>query len=126
SSLYSVLTEEDLVRCFARVRDHLAPGGRFAFDVWTADHFHFEESDGDEETVDDDNEPVARFELDGVDWTVYERSSWDRSLHRIDATYLHVSREAFVEATLPHRYFTSDELPDLLARGGLRLESLFG
>jgi SAM-dependent methyltransferase len=128
SSLYSALTEEDLIRCFARVRDHLAPGGRFAFDVWTADAFHFEGSDGDdpEDAVDDDNEPVARFELDGVDWTVYERSRCDRSLHRIDATYLHVSREAFVEATLPHRYFTSDELPGLLARGGLRLESLFG
>ncbi|MGO2683332.1 MAG: methyltransferase domain-containing protein [Microbacterium sp.] len=113
---------DDIVQCFRAVRRHLAPGGRFAFDVFS---------------------PNVRL-LAGADGTRRPRTSFtdpDRGVVRVDVddTY-----DAAAQVTRGTWYFSTDsepdfqkvslevrsifpqELPVLLERGGLRLVERFG
>jgi SAM-dependent methyltransferase len=120
TSLYCLLSEDDVVRCLTMVARHLAPEGRLVLDAYDADDFHqrTRPEDLDETSL----IPVKQVEADGRGWMVLERSSWDRPMQRIDATYVHVAEDGeTVEATIAQRYVLSDQLPQLLDHAGLRL-----
>ncbi len=124
SGLYCLLREAEVVRCLERVRAHLAPAGELVLDAYGADVFHDQPED---ETVDDED-LVATVRVDETDWEVLERSRWWRRHQRIDAWYRYVpadGREAH-EQCIRQRYLLSEQVPELLARAGLRLETLAG
>lgn len=113
---------DDIVQCFRAVKRHLAPGGRFAFDVFN---------------------PNVRL-LAGADGTRRPRTSFtdpDRGDVRVDVDDAY---DAAAQVTRGTWYFSTDferdfqkvslevrsifpqELPVLLERGGLRLVKRFG
>ncbi|KIG13933.1 Methyltransferase [Enhygromyxa salina] len=124
--LYCLLTEDAVAATLARVADLLTDEGLLVLDVWAADGFH---ADADP----DDQDPswlerVKIIELDGDRWEVLERSSWDKTRQRIDATYLHVrvGAEEAIEGTLCQRYLLAEQLRAALAAAGLELVELAG
>ena len=127
NGLYCLLSEEDLVRCLSCARKHLKPSGMIIFDAYTGDLLGAE--DGlPYPTGSMQQYPLEPVTVDGECWDVFEESYWDPRTQRADATYVHVSRQTGerIEATIAHRYFNSQQLPDVLARAGLAIVSLQG
>ena len=125
-SLYCLLDPSALAIALAQAAAHLAPGGQLILDAWAADGFHAESEPDDIDPT--WLERVKIIELDGEAWEVLERSSWDKSAQRIDATYLHVrvgSTEA-VEGVLRQRYVLADQLKAALGEAGFSAVELLG
>lgn len=118
--LWCMLDDDELHATLTTVAEHLAPGGRFCFDVYRADAFH---ADAEPDDVPDDAfTPVGRVEVDGMAYEVLERSTWDKPRQRIDVTYLYVNEAGHaVEGTIAQRYLLEPQLHAALARAGLRL-----
>lgn len=119
--LYSV---EDQLRCLACVRAHLAPGGRFAFDVFNPrlDVIWVEEAPEAED---------LRFR-DGEDEIVrFVRATRDRPTQTLSLVMRYERRRAgepvgSEEARFRMRWFTRYELEHLLARAGFGEVSIYG
>lgn len=117
--LWCMLDDDDLHAALGTAARHLAPGGRLAFDVYRADAFHAEAEPDD--VPDEAFMPVGRVEVDGVEWEVLERSTWDKPRQRIDVTYLYVDEAGHaVEGTIAQRYLLEPQLLAALTRAGLR------
>ena len=112
-----LLDRTSVVACLRRAREHLAPDGLLVFDSWNADPFHADVAD--EGPGQDEFALVKSVTAEGRRWDIFERSRWTPAERRIDATYLHVSGEASIEATIQQRYLVSDEIPGLLEDAGL-------
>lgn len=125
NGVYCLQSEADFLEMLACARAHLEPGGLLVFDAYAADAFH---EDGDGDGAWDEATFVKTVRAQGETWDVYERSRWDRDAQRIDARYTHVARKDAreIEAAIPQRYLRTDELTDLLARGGFDLVALQG
>jgi len=126
TGIYCLLSEDDVLACLRCAREALAPGGRLIFDAYAADAFHA--SARPDDYPEDTLEEVTRFTHEGVDIICYERSTWERETHRMDATYLFLDPDEgeIAAFTIGHRYLLSDEVAPLLERAGLRLISLSG
>jgi len=121
--LYCLLDDADLQATLATVVRHLAPGGRFAFDVYAADSFH--EHSEPEDVPDDAHTPLTRVEVDGVAHEVLERSVWDKPNQRIDVSYLYIDEVGHcLEGTIAQRYLLEPQLRAALATAGLELLTL--
>lgn len=117
-------TVEDQLRCLACVRRHLAPGGRFAFDVFAPAHARL--AIADEPEAED-----ARFTDGGDEVIRYATVSRDPATQTMRVHFRYERRrggavvgEERVEARL--RYFFRFELEHLLARAGFAIEALYG
>jgi len=115
---------EDQLGCLARVRDHLAPGGAFAFDV-----FHprldriaiLEEPESEDARWVQGGDEIVRFasaRRDPVNQRVHVRMRYER--WRADV------RVADEGVAFDMRYFFRFELEHLLARAGFADLSLYG
>lgn len=126
NGLYCLLDRDAVLRCFERIRLHLAPGGMLIFDVWSADHFHTEADPSD--LPDDHLEPVGPVEAYGRTYDVFEQSVWSRDAQRILARYTYVARDGSAEVTcnLAQRYLRSREVVELLEAAGLEPLVLHG
>jgi SAM-dependent methyltransferase len=126
NALYCLLGRRALASCLRCVRAHLAPGGRFVFDVWSADAFqrHLRSGAGSAAHR-DDVEALVRFQHRGQTWDVFERSRLRAARQRLDVEYTYVSRERGTRVTIPiaQRFASSAELGELLGRAGLRLRA---
>lgn len=121
--LYCVLDDAQLDATLAAAVAHLEPDGVLAFDVYSADEFH-EESEPDD-IPDDAHAPLCRVTVDGTDYEVLERSTWDKDNQRIDASYLYIDEQGHVvEGVIEQRYLLRPQLDAALARAGLVLEQL--
>ncbi len=123
SGLYCLFSDDDVVACLRRVREHLAPAGRFVFDAYCADGFHrcgIEDEDEDEQ--------VADIEHEGRIYHVTESSQWDRKAQRLEVVYIHEPRSGghSIATRLEHHYLLSEQLAPLLEAAGLVLTSLHG
>ena len=117
-------TVEDQLACLARVRAHLAPGGRFAFDVFNPrlDRIWAEEVP---ETED------LRFRYEGDEVVRYCHTRRDRPSQLI---YLTMRYECWRDgevvgneiATFRMRWFTRYELEHLMARAGFSDVVVYG
>jgi SAM-dependent methyltransferase len=124
NSLLHLHATEDLVSCFQAARRHLAPGGRFVFDVFHPSVRLLAAADGVRRTreslsfVDPDR---GRVSVDVAEWydapAQVTRGTW----HLSTAT-----EPDFVVAPLEVRSIFPQELPLLLALGGLRLVARHG
>lgn len=126
TGIYCLLSEDDVVACLRCAREALAPGGRLIFDAYAADAFHA--SARPDDYSEDRLEEVTRFEHGGVEVVCYERSSWERETHRMDATYVFLGPDdaPVAEFTIGHRYILAEQVEPLLERAGLRLVALSG
>jgi SAM-dependent methyltransferase len=126
NALYCLLGRRALANCLRCVRAHLAPGGKFLFDVWAADPFQrrarvrtLREEHRDEQGA------IVSIGHRAQVWDVFEHSRLRSARQRLDVTYTYVSRErgTRVEIPIAQRYATSLELEQLLARAGLQLRA---
>jgi SAM-dependent methyltransferase len=119
-----LVTVEDQLGCLARVRAHLAAGGRFAFDVFKPSL----------ERLVAEREPEAedvRFEQDGEQVVRYARVERDNVAQTLRVCFRYErSRDGRVlgndHAAFTMRWFHRFELLHLLARAGFEDVQIFG
>jgi SAM-dependent methyltransferase len=115
---------EDLVSCFRSVRRHLAPGARFAFDVFNPSVRLLSEADG----VRRRREALSFTDPDRGDVSVDVAETYD-PLAQVTRGTWHLSTASepdFIVLPLEIRSIFPQELPLLLSLGGLRLVDRFG
>ena len=114
-SVLFCFTLEELRALLPKLRACLAPDGVLLFDTYPTDAFH---AQGDPDEVDDWGE-VARVHVEGEDYSVMERSDWDRDAQRLRAHYRYErdGHEA-LWATIEHHYRLSHEVEALLEEAG--------
>jgi len=115
-------TVEDQLQFLASVLRHLAPGGRFIFDVFNPSFTALVAADG-VEREDTPEQPLP----DGRSFRRTARVKhvrWLDQVSEIELTY-YVSGEAFVQA-FEMRWYLYVELLHLLARAGLRVRDVYG
>ena len=124
NSLLHLHGAEDLVSCFRSVRRHLAPGARFVFDVFNPSVRLLGDADGVRRTRDS----LSFVDPDRGDVSVDVAETYISSAQVTYGTwYLSTDSEPdFVVAPLEIRSIFPQELPLLLALGGLRLVQRFG
>jgi SAM-dependent methyltransferase len=115
-------TVEDQLHFLASVLRHLAPGGRFIFDVFNPSFTALVAADGTERE-DTPEQPLP----DGRSFrrtARVKRVRWLDQVSEIELTY-YVSGQAFVQA-FEMRWYLYVELLHLLARAGLRVRDVYG
>jgi SAM-dependent methyltransferase len=122
NSLLHLHAAEELVSCFRSVRRHLAPGARFVFDVFNPSVRLLAEADGVRRTresfMDPDRGTVSVDVAETYDAAAQvTRGTWHLSTG---------SEPDFVVAPLEVRSIFPQELPLLVALGGLRLVERLG
>ena len=124
NSLLHLHEADDLVSCFRSVRRHLAPGGRFVFDIFNPDIHLLAAADGVRRT----RESLAFTDPDRGRVSVDVADTYDAPAQVTRGTwYLSTSSEPdFVVAPLEIRSVFPQELPLLLALAGLELVERFG
>lgn len=117
NTIFGLLTQEDQVRCFQNVANHLEFGGRFIIDCFFPDVRRF----------DDHNTRMGLSSLPSVDEHVYEMSIYEPSTQRISSQIVRRQPDgSSVVLPVEIRFAWPAEL-DLMARlAGLRLEDRFG
>jgi SAM-dependent methyltransferase len=124
NSLLHLHETADLLSCFRSVRAHLAPGGRFVFDVFNPDVRLLAEADG----VRRAREELSYVDPDRGTVTVDVAETYDAAAQVTRGTW-HFSSHAepdFMVAPLELRSIFPQELPLLLATAGLQLVERFG
>jgi len=124
NSLLHLQEAEELVSCFRAVRRHLAPGGRFVFDVFNPSVRMLADADG----VRRSRESLSFVDPDRGNVSVDVAEVYDAAAQVTRGTwYLSTDSEPdFVVAPLEIRSIFPQELPLLLSLGGLRLVERFG
>lgn len=96
---------------------HLCRDGQLWLDVYRADEFHSESTPQD--LAEDTLLPIARVQVDGTAWEVFERSTWKPEPRIIHANYLHVGEDGRrVQTTIRHHYKLRDEIEALVQGAG--------
>jgi hypothetical protein len=114
NTFFSLLTQDDQIRCFRDVAEHLEPGGRFVIEAFVPDLARFDR----EQRVN-----ATRVEIDSL---LLETSVHHRNEQRVDAMQVQLSENGTKLSPVRLRYSFPSEL-DLMARlAGLRLESRWG
>jgi SAM-dependent methyltransferase len=117
-------TVEEQLGCLAAVRRHLAPGGRFAFDVFAPNLARIarpEEPEQEEVRFEQDGETVVRYASLARDLASQVTTVHFRFERRRGDVVVGEERVTFRMRWL-HRY----ELEHLLARAGFAVEALYG
>lgn len=127
--LMHLLTDEDLLACLARVREHLEPDGRFLFDLSLPREELFEDSGGPEGV------PLRTLSFGGVQYLQRERHVYDPDTRISDTTYTFgptacaspgaCTGQTF-QTSLRLRLIPPAEIESLLERAGLALVERFG
>jgi SAM-dependent methyltransferase len=117
NGLFCLLEPREVLACLQRAREHLAPGGLLALDVYRVDSGSNEARRATEE----DDEPLVAIEHDGRIYRVYEESRWQSEPQRLDARYRFVPEQEgeIVEQTICQRYLEASELEALVREAGL-------
>jgi SAM-dependent methyltransferase len=124
NSLLHLHEADALVSCFRSVRRHLAPGGRFVFDVFNPSVLLLAAADGVRRT----RESLSFTDPDRGEVSVDVAETYDAAAQVTRGTW-HLSTDAepdFVVVPLEIRSIFPRELPLLLSLGGLRLLERFG
>ena len=115
-------TIDDQLAFLAAVRRHLAPGGRFTFDVFNPNFAALTRADG-VEREDTPEQPLP----DGRSFRRAARVTrvrWLDQVSEIELVY-YVSAQRFVQA-FEMRWYSRAELLHLLARAGFRIREMYG
>lgn len=124
NSLLHLHETADLVSCLRSVRAHLAPGGRFVFDVFNPSVRFLADADGVRRT----REALSFVDPDRGDVRVDVAETYDAAAQVTRGTW-HFSSDAepdFLVTPLELRSVFPQELPLLLSVAGLRLVERYG
>jgi len=124
NSLLHLVSAEALASCLRAVRRHLAPGGRFVFDVFNPSVRHLAGADGVRRT----RESLSFTDPDRGEVSVDVAETYDAATQVTRGTwYLSTASEPdFVVAPLEIRSIFPQELPLLVSLAGLRLVERWG
>ncbi|MEY4545798.1 MAG: hypothetical protein RL685_1993 [Pseudomonadota bacterium] len=129
NALYCLLGRRALLRCFQRVRAHLAEGGQFLFDVWSADGFQRSTRRASRRAGHrDDDAAIVSLHHRGQVWDVFEHSRLRSARQRLDVLYTYVPRSggAPIDIRIEQRYAPWAEIAALLAQAGLQVSARYG
>lgn len=117
-------TVEEQLGCLAAVRRHLAPGGRFAFDVFAPDLARIA-------VAEEPEHEEVRFEQDGETVVRYAALARDLAMQVTTVRFRFERRRGDVvvgeeRVTFRMRWFHRYELEHLLAGAGFAVEALYG
>ena len=120
NSLQCLYTNEDVARVLTNIRRHLAPGGRFAFDIFNPDpRFFVERREGWTET--------QRFHLDdGRECVLSEQCAYEQATQINRETWRYVVGEDERRAQLDVRCFYPLEMDLVLAHTGFAVVTKHG
>jgi SAM-dependent methyltransferase len=110
TTFFALLDVDGQQRCFANVATHLAPGGRFVVEAFVPDPSRFERNQHLE---------VQAVEVDGARLSA---SRHDPENQRVDSLIMWVSNDGVRTWPARLRYSYPDELDEMAATAGLRLE----
>jgi SAM-dependent methyltransferase len=114
NTMFALLSQDDQVRCFANVAEHLAEGGRFVVEAFVPDLARFDRGQ---------RVGVSAVRLDQVE---FEVSRHDAVNQRVDSQHIFVTDGGTQLAPVSLRYAFPSEL-DLMARiAGLELQDRWG
>ncbi len=125
NTIYCLLSEDKLISCLKNIGQHLAKNGQLIFDVFVAYHqsmaSHISKSR-------QDNGWVKEVHYQNKIWDVYESVQILPDSGRLDVNYSHECRstDEKIETKIPQRYFSHNELPQLLSEAGLMMTSIAG
>jgi SAM-dependent methyltransferase len=114
---------ESLRACFARVREHLAPGGRFVIDIFNPRLDYLTRDPAQRHPVDEYPDPDGRGQVTITETLAYDRAS--QISHIVWYYSIGDRHDALVEE-LNMRIFFPQELDALLICSGLTLEAKYG
>jgi len=123
-----LLQADEQLECLRAVHRHLAPGGRFVFDVFHPNprYLHDPEYLGEREEFGEVSLPDGRSFRRAWRIAAYRRAQQINEIEFIYyVTHADGTKERIVEP-FPLRYFYRYELEHLLARAGFRLAALYG
>jgi SAM-dependent methyltransferase len=114
NTLFALLTQDDQVRCFQNVAEHLADGGRFVVEAFVPDLGRFDRGQ---------RVGVSAVDINRVD---FEVSRHDAVNQRVDSQHVFITGEGTKLSPVRLRYAFPGEL-DLMARlAGLELQERWG
>jgi SAM-dependent methyltransferase len=114
NTFFSLLTQDDQIRCFQNIADHLEPGGRFVIEAFVPDLARF-----------DRDQRVSVFRME-IDWVHLDATIHKRNEQQIEAMQMRIGADGIKLNPVRARYAFPSEL-DLMARiAGLRLEARWG
>jgi SAM-dependent methyltransferase len=114
NTFFSLLTQEQQVRCFENVAGRLAPGGRFVVEAFVPDLARFDR----EQRVN-----ATRVE---VDWLLLDATVHRRHEQRIDSMQVQIREDGIQLNPVRGRYAFPSELDLMASLAGLRLEARWG
>jgi len=114
---------ESLEACFAQVRAHLAPQGRFVIDIFNPKLEYFTRETGARRTVTEYQDPDGRGLVVITEDNVYDRAT---QVNRIKWHFSIGGREDSMVEELNMRIFYPQELDALLKYNGLPVEAKYG
>lgn len=122
NSLAHLHTHDDFERSFSTIRRHLKPGGKLVFDIFVPNPAWLSLATGQ-------RQPVCSFQHPRLgEVTVEETISYEplSQISRADWYWSTTTRKDFRHTPLILRQIYPQELPLLLALGGLKLQQRFG
>ena len=126
NTLYCMLSDQEVVRCFRTARKHLAPGGQIIFDGYLTPVRSLKLS---KITVTGRQESwIKSVGFEGKEWDVFEYSVLDTRRQTVNVVYRCVLKsigtEIFIE--VKHRYLGISEILTLVQDAGLLVVSMQG
>lgn len=127
NTLYSLGGTSGVLECFRTACRHLAPGGEVWCDFYPMDDLHAALLAG-EESIEDDEDPVAEFHMVGQPVRVLETSTLDATSQHLDVQYraLSATDEEVARLEMSHDYLILPQIQALLLEADLAPLALFG
>jgi len=114
STFFVLLDQATQQRCFERVAEHLAPGGRFVIEAFVPDPTRFE------------RHQHVEVRHVGVDAAILSVSRHEPAVQRVESLFMWLSADGIQTWPVHLRYAWPSELDLMAQRAGLRLEHRWG
>lgn len=111
--------------CFARIAEHLVPGGEAWLDAYGSDAFHEEALPLADDLGRAELEVLPDIRFEGRWVRVYEANVWTKETQRFDIVYWFELDGRIVEQPLVHHYLLTDQIVEMAAAVGLEVIDFF-
>jgi SAM-dependent methyltransferase len=126
NTLYSMSSDQEVIRCLRTAKKHLAPDGQIIFDGYLT---LVRASKLSKITVTDRQESwIKSVEFEEEEWDIFERSVLDRRRQTVKVTYRCISKLIGTEILIEvkHRYLGVSQILTLVQNSGLFVLSMQG
>lgn len=127
NTLYALGGGSNMLACLKAAAGRLQKGGELWFDVYPVDDLHAHRLAGHEPDDDDDDAPVAIWEDEDGEITVYERSEFVADEPALQVTYRALRNGLEIgNLQMRHDYLPSEEIVQLVEDAGLSVLGMWG